>query len=477
MYLNGEFTDGGANRTLTVVDPATEDPVCEIPYGDGAIASRALDAAAAALPTWRARTAHDRARLVRRVAELVRERADCIAEAMTREVGKPLAESRAEVLASADLFEWYAEEAKRADGRIAQSHWPEKRILVLREPVGVVATIAPWNFPVLLQSRKLAPALAVGCTVVARPASRTPLATMELFGCIHEAGLPPGVANLVTGPAEETADAFFAHPALRKVSFTGSTDVGRQLAARAASSVIRVSLELGGNAPVLVFPDVDPEAAARKCVAAKFRNMGQVCISPTRFYVHEAVVEEFTAHAVSIVSALRLGHGLAEGTDVGPLFEPGAAGWMEELLADATARGARVLCGGRRPEGAAFARGYWFLPTVTDRVTADSRLFREEVFGPIMSIAAFCDEEAAIAQANDTMYGLAAYVLTQDIDTAVRAAERLEAGIVGVNDMLPAAAEAPFGGMKQSGLGREGGPEGLDGYLETKYICLGLGPR
>jgi len=474
QYLDGEFTTDGASGEIEVINPATEDVVRAVPRGTVDAALRAADAAARAYPAWRARTAYERAPLLRRTAELIRERAADMARTMTQEVGKPVAESRGEILAAADQFEWYSEEAKRVYGRTVPSHWPDKRITVIRQPVGVTYAVGPWNFPVLLLARKLAPALAVGCTVVGRPASQAPLAAMEMVGCMHDAGLPAGVVNLVTGPAREVSHAMLAHPEVRKVSFTGSTEVGRELMAAAAAHVTNVSLELGGHAPVLVFPDVDPEDAAAKCVQAKFRNMGQVCISPTRFYVHAEILERFSEAVVDRISQLRLGNGLEEGTDVGPLFDAGAVERMEEFIANATAAGARVLIGGRRPGEEGFERGFWFLPTAIADVPDTSRLMCEEVFGPLLPIIPFTNLEDAIRQANDTVYGLAAYVLAHDITTATRAVEGLDYGIIGLNDLVPATAEAPFGGMKQSGLGREGGTEGIDAYLETKYVCTGL---
>ncbi|HID10017.1 MAG TPA: aldehyde dehydrogenase family protein, partial [Candidatus Latescibacteria bacterium] len=349
-----------------------------------------------------------------------------------------------------------------------------KRHWVLKHPDGVCATIAPWNFPVLLQARKVAAALAAGCTVVSRPATGTPLATMEMFRCLEEAGLPPGVANLVTGPAEEVADAFFRSPICRKLSFTGSTEVGRELMRLGADGLKKLSLELGGSAPVVVFPDVDVDEVARLCVTAKFRNAGQVCIAPTRFYVHEEIRKEFTERCVALAEELRVGNGLDPEVDMGPLFDEGAVRKMEAFVEDAIAKGAKVLCGGGAPKGEAYAKGFWFTPTVLTDVHRGMRLSCEEVFGPILPVFGFRTTEEAIASANDTSYGLAAYVLTRGLNTAIRMAEALEFGIVGINDMVPATAQCPFGGMKESGTGREGAHEGLEEYMESKYVSIAL---
>jgi succinate-semialdehyde dehydrogenase/glutarate-semialdehyde dehydrogenase len=373
---------------------------------------------------------------------------------------------------SAANFDWMAEEAKRACGEIIPPTLGHKRHWTLKHPVGVCATIAPWNFPVLLQARKIAPALAAGCTVVARPASQTPLSTMILFQCLADAGLPPGVANLVTGPPEEMTDEFMTHPAVRKISFTGSTEVGKELMRRAADQVKRISLELGGHAPLIVFPDVDPEQAAKVTTIGKFRNNGQVCISPNRIFVHDDVRKPFTEAAVEFSRKLRLGNGLDPETEVGPMFEKRALEKTVGFIEDATSKGARVLTGGHRHTG--FERGYWFEPTVLTDIRPEMRLTCEETFGPIMPLMRFNSVEEALKAANNTTYGLAAYVLTNDLRTAIRMAEGLEYGIIGINDTVPATAQAPFGGMKESGLGREGSHEGLEAYLETKYIALSL---
>jgi succinate-semialdehyde dehydrogenase/glutarate-semialdehyde dehydrogenase len=474
MYIDGEWTDAKSGRTLGIINPATEEIIAEVPYGSRQEAARAVAAAARAFPEWSKKTAYERAAVLRKTADLMRERLEDIARALTMEEGKTLAESRGEILGSAANFEWYAEEGKRAYGQIIPQTLPNKRHWTIKHPVGVVATIAPWNFPVMLQARKIAPALAAGCTTLSRPASQTPLATMEMFQCLADAGAPPGVVNLVTGPPEEITQEFIDNRAVRKISFTGSTEVGKQLMRQASDQLKRLSLELGGHAPVIVFPDVDVEQAAKVTTIGKFRNMGQVCISPTRIYVHDRIRKEFTEAAVEFSRALKIGNGLDPATEVGPLFEERNIRKTVEFIADATGKGAKVLAGGRKPEGDAYRRGYYYEPTVLTDISPGMRLTCEETFGPIMPLMYFDNVEAAIAAANDTTYGLASYVLTNDLRTAIRMAEGLEYGIIGINDTVPATAQCPFGGMKESGIGREGGHEGLECYLETKYVSIGL---
>jgi succinate-semialdehyde dehydrogenase / glutarate-semialdehyde dehydrogenase len=474
MYIDGEWTDARSGRTLGVINPATEEIITEVPYGGREDAARAVAAASRALPEWSAKTAYERGAILQKTASLLRERMEEIARVLSMEEGKTLVESRGEIAGSAANFEWMAEEGKRAYGQIIPQALPNKRHWTLKHPVGVCATIAPWNFPVLLQARKIAPALAAGCTVVARPASQTPLSTMELFRCLVDAGVPAGVVNLVTGPPDETTPVFMEDPAVRKISFTGSTEVGKQLMRQAANQMKRLSLELGGHAPVIVFPDVDVEAAAKATTIGKFRNMGQVCISPTRIYVHEKIRRDFTDAAVEISRSLKVGNPLDPEVQVGPLFEERNVRKTMEFVQDATSKGARVLAGGRKPEGEAYRRGYFYEPTVLTDIRPEMRLTCEETFGPIMPLMRFDTVEDALRAANDTNYGLAAYVLTNDLRTAVRMAEGLEYGIIGINDTVPATAQCPFGGMKESGVGREGAHEGLEAYLETKYISIGM---
>jgi len=472
MYIEGQWRDADDSRTLGVINPADESTLAEVAYGGRAEVDRAIGAAARAFPGWRAASVYDRARVLKKAADLIRDRAERIARTLTQEQGKPLPEAKAEVLHAADTFEWFAEEGKRAYGRTIPPSNVAKRHYVIKHPVGVVGTITPWNFPAALPSRKIAPALAVGCTVVSKPAEQTPLTLIHLFGCLADAGLPPGVANLVIAPARPVADAFFEHPAVRKVSFTGSTAVGKELIRRSADGVKRLSLELGGHAPLIVFPDADVAQVAQAAVIGKFRNNGQVCIAPSRFYVHERVAKDFTEAAVELTRKLRLGDGLVEGVQVGPMFEARALEKTASLIDDARARGAKVLTGGGR--STRFEKGYFFEPTVIREVDGRMRIMTEEPFAPVMPLLDFSKLDDVIAAANDTPYGLAAYVFTNDLTVATRMAEGLEAGIIGLNDPVPATPQCPFGGMKESGLGRELGIEGLDAYLETKYVSVGL---
>ena len=472
LYINGQWCDAAGGKRLSVLNPATEEAFAEVAMGGRDDCRRAIEAAHAAMPAWMKLTAYDRAKVLKKTAELLRERADKYARDMTMEQGKPLAESKGEVLQTADTFEWFAEEGKRAYSRMIPNNMPGKRHFTLRHPVGVVASIGPWNFPMALQARKIAPALAVGCTVVAKPASQTPLSTLNIFDCLIEAGLPAGVANLVIGPASEIGDEFMANPLVRKVSFTGSTAVGKHLMRQAADTVKRLSLELGGHAPFIVFPDADPEVVAKAAVLGKFRNNGQVCISPSRFFVHQDIAKRFTEVAVEEAKKLKLGNGLDTGTQVGPMFEKKAMDNTLGLISDAMLKGAACLTGGKR--STAFDKGYFFEPTILGDLTPDAKLLSDEPFAPVMPIMDFAKIDDVIARANNTAYGLAAYVFTNDISVAFKMAEGLEAGIIGLNDPVPATPQCPFGGMKESGLGRELGSEGLDAYLETKYVSLKL---
>src|SRR5262249_49033014 len=470
MYIDGKWCAADDGRTLGVINPATEEVLAEVAYGGRAETRRALEAAARAMPGWMKLTAWDRAKVLKKTAELMRERCDAIARTLTLEQGKPVAESKAEILHSADTFEWFAEEGKRAYGQIIPNSQPGKRHLTLKHPVGVVGAISPWNFPITLQARKIAPALAAGCTIVSKPASQTPLSLVMLFEWMQEAGLPAGVANLVMGPAQEIGDEFLENPICRKISFTGSTEVGKQLMKGCAEQVKRVSLELGGHAPFIVFPDADPEVGAQIAVTGKFRNNGQVCIAPSRFYVHRDVEKKFTEAAVEAAKKLKLGNGLEPGVEVGPMFEKRAMENTIGLVEDARKCGAKILTGGKRSDR--FAKGYFFEPTVLAGVPDNAKMMTEEPFAPVMPVLDFSKLDDVIRAANNTRYGLAAYVFTNDLTVAWKMAEGLEAGIIGINEPVPAAPQAPFGGMKESGLGRELGHEGLEAYLETKYIAL-----
>jgi succinate-semialdehyde dehydrogenase/glutarate-semialdehyde dehydrogenase len=472
MYINGAWREAADGRTFGVINPATEEVLSDVAYGGREDARQAIEAASAAFPAWRSRTAWERGQLLKKTAELMRQRADAIARTLTQEQGKPLPESRAEILHSADTFEWFAEEGKRAYGQVIPTAQPSKRYMTLKHPAGVVAAISPWNFPITLQSRKIAPALAAGCTIVSRPASQTPLSLIQVFECLIEAGLPPGVANLVLGPAEELADEFLENPKVRKISFTGSTEVGKQLLRRSADQVKRLSLELGGHAPFIIFPDADPRHVAKIAVLGKFRNNGQVCISPSRFYVHQDIAGDFREASVALARGLKLGNGLDPGVEIGPMFDRRAMDQAITLIDDARSRGATVLTGGGRSDR--FERGYFFEPTVVADLPPDTKLLHEEPFAPVMPLLDFRSLDDVIQAANNTRYGLAAYVFTNDLTTMWRMAEGLEAGIIGINDPVPATPQCPFGGMKESGLGRELGHEGLNAYLETKAVSMVL---
>jgi succinate-semialdehyde dehydrogenase / glutarate-semialdehyde dehydrogenase len=472
LFIDGKWVPADSGRTLGVINPATEEVITEVAYGGRAETKRALEAAARAMPAWMKLTAWDRAKVLKKTAELMRERADAIARTLTTEQGKPVAESKAEVLHSADTFEWFAEEGKRAYGQVIPHSQPGKRHVTIKHPIGVVAAISPWNFPVTLQARKIAPALAVGCTIVCKPASQTPLCLIQVFECLVEAGLPPGVANLVIGPAQEIGDEFLENPICRKLSFTGSTEVGKHLMRGCADQMKRVSLELGGHAPFIVFPDADPEAGAKIAVTGKFRNNGQVCIAPSRFYVHRDVQKKFTEATVEFARGLKLGNGLEPGIEVGPMFEKRAMDQTVGLVEDARNVGAKILTGGKRSDR--FAKGYFFEPTVLTDVPARAKMLTEEPFAPVMPLLDFSKLDDVIRAANNTRYGLAAYVFTNDLTVAWKMAEGLEAGIIGINDPVPATPQCPFGGMKESGLGRELAHEGLEAYLETKYVSFRL---
>jgi succinate-semialdehyde dehydrogenase/glutarate-semialdehyde dehydrogenase len=472
MFIDGKWVPADSGKTLGVINPATEEVLTEMAYGGRAETRRAIQAAHKAMGPWMKLTSWDRAKVLKKTAELMRERVDAIARTLTMEQGKPVAESKAEILHSADTFEWFGEEGKRAYGQIIPNSAPFKRHMTLKHPVGVVGAISPWNFPITLQARKIAPALAAGCTIICKPASQTPLCLVQLFECMVDAGLPAGVANLVLGPAQEIADEFLENPIVRKVSFTGSTEVGKQLMKGAADQLKRLSLELGGHAPLIVFPDADPEAVAKAAVIGKFRNNGQVCIAPSRFYIHKDVEKKFTEAAVEFARNLKLGNGLEPGVEVGPMFEKRAMDNTLNLIEDAKKNGAKVVTGGKRSDR--FERGYFFEPTVLRNLSPSAKIMTEEPFAPVMPLLDFSKLDEVIEAANNTRYGLAAYVFTNDLTVAWRMAEGLEAGIIGINEPVPATPQAPFGGMKESGLGRELAHEGLEAYLETKYIAIKL---
>jgi succinate-semialdehyde dehydrogenase / glutarate-semialdehyde dehydrogenase len=471
QLIGGEWTGAADRRTRAVLNPATEDLVREVPYGSAADCAAAIDAATRAFAAWAARTPYERGAILKRAGDLIRERADALAHTTVLESGKPLAQARGEWLVSADLFEWFAEEGKRAYGRVVPSRIGSRRLTVLKQPIGVVGIITAWNFPAYNVARAAAAALAAGCTIVVRPSEHTPLTAMEMINLLVEAGLPAGVANLVNGEADAIGQEMLRQPACTKIHLTGSVRVGKHLMDGASRTMTRLSLELGGNAPVLVFPDVDLEELSKGAVAAKFRNGGQVCIAPQRFLVARPVVDEFVDRVAAAVASLRLGSGLDAETQVGPLINARQRDHVEALVDSAQRSGAAVRVGGRRPPDR--PRGYFYQPTVVADVQPSMAIYGEEIFGPVLPIASFDDADEAIAQANATRYGLAAYVWTRDLRTALHAAERLEFGMVGVNEWTPQAVEAPFVGWKESGVGREAGAEGLEEYMETKLVAIG----
>ncbi|MBK8021019.1 MAG: NAD-dependent succinate-semialdehyde dehydrogenase [Chloroflexi bacterium] len=472
MYIDGKWCDSRRGGVWSVVNPATEETIATVPFGGEADALEAVASAADAQPRWAAMTAYERGAILRKAADLIRERLDLLAPIMTRECGKPLAEARGEWTACADLFDWFSEEGKRAYGRTIPARRGNKRLMSIPTPVGVVATITAWNFPAYLAVRKWSAALAAGCTIVARPSELTPMSAMAAVNILEEAGLPPGVLNLVNGDPEAISSVFLSDPRVDKISFTGSQRVGRILMRGAAEGLKRLALELGGSAPVLVFDDVDVPAAAKQAVQAKFRNNGQVCISPTRFYVQAPLYEDFLESVRQEIDALVIGDGLQAATTTGPLITAGARDRVEAFVQDARSLGGVVVTGGDRP--ADLHHGYFFQPTLIANISPDMKVSREEIFGPLMPVSPFNSVEEAIQLANDTPYGLAAYALTRDLATAVRCYEGLKFGIVGINDLVPATAEGPFGGMKQSGWGREGAEEGLHEYTEARFVSMAL---
>ena len=469
QYIDGEWVDASNGATWEVINPATEEVIRTVPYGNGEDARRAVQAAARAFPAWRASTAYERAAILKRASDIMRARLDDLARTSVQECGKPSAQAKAEWGVVADLFEWFAEEGKRAYGRTIPSRVGSKRLTVLKQPLGVVGVITAWNFPAYNPGRAWAAAMAAGCTVVGRASEYTPLTAMEMANIVAEAGVPRGVLNLVNGEPDPMGQAMLDDPACRKISFTGSVRVGKLLMDGASRTVTRLGLELGGNAPVLIFPDVDLEVVAKGSVATKYRNDGQVCIAPQRFLVHRKVNDEFLERVVPRVKALRVGNGLEPETQVGPLINARQRDRVDTLVADARRQGVEVLAGGSRLE----RKGYFYEPTVLARVQPSMPVYAEEIFGPVMPVVPFDELEQALAVANDTSYGLAAYVWTRDMKTAIRAYEGLEFGMIGVNDWAPNAPEAPFGGWKQSGIGHECGQEGLEDYLETKLVTIG----
>jgi succinate-semialdehyde dehydrogenase/glutarate-semialdehyde dehydrogenase len=471
LFINGRWT-AAANR-FPVINPATREAIAQVAKGGVAETQAAIAAAEAAQKAWAATPARERAAIIRRWHDLIVANADSLARILTLEQGKPLAEARAEILYGAAFFDWYADEAKRLYGDIIPSYAADRRLLALRQPIGVVAAITPWNFPMAMIPRKAAPALAAGCTMVLKPASATPLSALALAALAQQAGVPDGVFNVVPGGAADVGNTLVDDPRVRKVTFTGSTEVGRTLMARASATIKKLSLELGGNAPVLVFDDADLDAAVAGTIATKFRNMGQTCVCANRIYAQAGIHDRFVEALAKAVAAMKVGDGLADGVAQGPLIDDEAVAKCERHIGDAVARGARIVTGGGRHA----LGGSFFAPTVLAGATHDMLIAAEETFGPVAPVFRFETEAEAVARANDTEYGLAAYLFTTDHGRIWRVGEALEYGIVGVNTGATSYEGAPFGGWKQSGLGREGGHEGIAEFLETKYMCIaGIAP-
>ncbi len=475
LLIGGEWVEAASGRTFPVVNPATGETIGEVADAGRAETRQAIQAAARAFPDWAARPARERSEMLLKACRLMLEQREALARLMTTEQGKPLAEARGEIGYAAQFLEWYAGEAVRVYGETIPASVPTKLLVVLRQPVGVVAAITPWNFPSAMITRKIGPALAAGCTVVVKPAEQTPLSALALGRIFQEAGMPAGVVNLVTArDPREVGEELLTNPVVRKVTFTGSTEVGKLLMRQAADQVKKVSLELGGHAPFIVFDDADLDAAADGAVASKFRNTGQTCVCANRIYVHRRIADAFTERFAARVKRLKVGNGLEEGVQVGPLVDEQGFRKVEAHVADAVARGAAVVVGGRPRREGPLAKGWFFEPTVLTHVTDAMRVMREETFGPVAPVETFESEDEVIARANDTPYGLAAYFYSRDVGRAWRVAERLEYGIVGVNDPVPAVPQAPFGGWKESGIGREGGRHGMEPFLEIKYVSMGL---
>jgi succinate-semialdehyde dehydrogenase/glutarate-semialdehyde dehydrogenase len=468
-YVNGEWRAAADGASFPVTDPATGEVVGTVPKMGAAETRQAIEAAQAALPGWRKRTAKERAAILRRWHDLVLQNQEDLALLMTLEQGKPLGEARAEVAFGASFIEWFAEEAKRLYGEVIPPHQSDKRILVLKQPVGVCGAITPWNFPSAMITRKAAPALAAGCTMVLKPASQTPFSALALAALAEEAGVPPGVLSVVTGPAAEIGGELTANPTVRKITFTGSTEVGRLLMRQSADTVKKISLELGGNAAFLVFDDADLEDAVEGVLASKYRNAGQTCVCANRILVQDGIYDAFASKLAQRVRALRVGPGTEASTNIGPLIDDAAVAKVEEHIQDALVNGATVVAGGKRHA----LGGRFFEPTVLKDVEPNMRVFREETFGPVAPLIRFRTEHEAIMLANATEYGLAGYLYARDVGRVFRVAEGLESGIVAVNTGVFSTEVAPFGGVKQSGIGREGSRYGIEEFVEVKYVCLG----
>jgi succinate-semialdehyde dehydrogenase/glutarate-semialdehyde dehydrogenase len=469
-YVDGVWGDADGGQTIAVTNPATGAVIGSVPRMGTAETRRAIEAADRALPAWRALTAKDRAIRLRRWFELMMENQEDLARLMTLEQGKPLVESRGEIAYAASFIEWFAEEGKRVYGDIIPGHQPDKRVLVLKQPIGVTAAITPWNFPSAMITRKAGPALAAGCTMVLKPASQTPFSALALAELAERAGIPKGVLSVVTGSAGEVGGELTGNPIVRKLTFTGSTEIGSQLMAQCAKDIKKVSLELGGNAPFIVFDDADLDAAVDGALMSKYRNNGQTCVCANRLYIQDGVYDAFVAKLQAAVAKLRVGNGMDEGVTVGPMIDAKAIAKVEEHIADAVSKGARIVAGGKPHERG----GLFFQPTILVDVPDNAAVAKEETFGPLAPLFRFSQEDDVVRRANDTEFGLAAYFYTRDLSRVFRVGEALEYGIVGVNTGIISSEAAPFGGVKASGVGREGSKYGIDDYVEIKYMCLSI---
>jgi succinate-semialdehyde dehydrogenase/glutarate-semialdehyde dehydrogenase len=471
LYIGGEWRDASGGDTLDVEDPSTGETLASVADATPDDARAALDAACAVQEEWAAHPPRERGEILRRAWESISAQADDLAVLMTLEMGKPLTESKAEIAYAGEFFRWFAEEAVRIEGRYAAAPNGVGRLITMKQPVGPCYAITPWNFPMAMGTRKIGPAIAAGCTMVIKPAQQTPLSMLVLGRILEEAGLPAGVLNIITASSSSAVSKpIIEDPRLRKLTFTGSTEVGRTLVEQSAQGLLRTSMELGGNAPFLVFPDADIDAAVEGAVLAKMRNIGEACTAANRFHVAGTVADEFAEKLARKLGGMKVGRGVDDGVTVGPLIDDTQRGKVAELVDDAKGKGAQVLVGGTQRDGA----GYFFDPTVLSDVPGDARLLQEEIFGPVAPVIGFDDEDAAIAAANDTEYGLVAYVYTRDLERAFRVCERLQTGMVGLNQGMVSNPAAPFGGVKASGFGREGGREGIDEYLETKYVAMAM---
>ncbi|UVL78757.1 NADP-dependent succinate-semialdehyde dehydrogenase [Pseudomonas putida] len=467
-YINGEWLDADNGQTIKVTNPATGEVIGTVPKMGTAETRRAIEAADKALPAWRALTAKERSAKLRRWFELMIENQDDLARLMTTEQGKPLAEAKGEIAYAASFIEWFAEEAKRIYGDTIPGHQPDKRLIVIKQPIGVTAAITPWNFPAAMITRKAGPALAAGCTMVLKPASQTPYSALALVELAHRAGIPAGVLSVVTGSAGEVGGELTGNSLVRKLSFTGSTEIGRQLMQECAKDIKKVSLELGGNAPFIVFDDADLDKAVEGAIISKYRNNGQTCVCANRIYVQDGVYDAFAQKLAAAVAKLKIGNGLEDGTTTGPLIDGKAVAKVQEHIEDAVSKGAKVLSGGKLIEG------NFFEPTILVDVPKTAAVAKEETFGPLAPLFRFKDEAEVIAMSNDTEFGLASYFYARDMSRVFRVAEALEYGMVGINTGLISNEVAPFGGIKASGLGREGSKYGIEDYLEIKYLCISV---